>query len=322
MIAPLADQAPRLPNRTMAQIQHQFGLAIGAPAQAGREMVQVVRQLSEDGHHISLVQARTFINHLCDRIPKSEARQHFRTCVGNLIRQQTLPPGTPIKAFPVDAAQVSRGRTHDIIQAIINARSRGNPNHVNQIKSAFRRYGIDPDQYGANTRDDPKIVARLEHMAHRSGIALPLCEKRRTAAELRRLLDAIIKERHGDAPDLARHLTNQLRLKGIHPGKKNDDRSVSAHTLDQLQRLAEELGIDTTQVHQAHPAPITRGRIRQMLDHILRDHSPDGRFRIQALQTKLLLRGIDPQAFTYQTPDDPAVLRQVQEIADRLGIVP
>jgi hypothetical protein len=320
MIAPLGDQGPCLPNTAMAQIQRYFGLAMGGQTHASSEMLQVVRQLSEDGHHISLAQARTFLNRLCDRIPKSEARQHFRTRVGTLIREHLSQPSAPQRAFPTDDAWTSQGRTHEIIKAIISARSRGNPKHVARLRGAFRRYGIDPDRYGEETRDDPQVVARLERMAHKSGIVLPDAG-RRTTAELRRLLDAIVKQRHGDAPDLARRLTNQLQFKGIHPGSHGGQRTVNAGTLDQLQRLAEELGIDTASLRQAPVAASTQGRIRQMLDRILQLTAPGGNSRVMALRTKLLLRGIDPEAYTHQTPDDPAVLRKVEEIAHRLGII-
>jgi hypothetical protein len=321
MIAPLGDQGPCLPNTAMAQIQRHFGLAMGGQIYASSEMLQVVRQLSEDGHHISLAQARTFLNRLCDRIPKAEARQHFRTRAGTLIREHHSPPAAPKHAFPPETAWTSRGRTHEIIKAIISARSRGNPDYAARLRSEFRRYGIDPDRHGEETLDDPRVVARLERMAHKTGIVLPDAG-RRTTAELRRLLDAIIEQRHGDTPDLARRLTNQLRLKGIHPGAQGNQRTVKAGTLDQLQRLADELGIDTTDLRQGSAASQTRGRIRQMLDRILQHPSRGGGSRVMALRTKLLLRGIDPDAYTHQTPDDPVVLRQVEEIAHRLGIVP
>jgi hypothetical protein len=295
---------------------------MGGQAHASAELLHVVRQLSEDGHHISLAQTRTFLNRLCDRIPKAEARQHFRGFVGVLIKAHRSTPGDQEPAGPRDAARISRGRTKEIITAIISARSHGNPDHVARLKSAFRRYGIDPEQYGEKTRDDPKVVARLERMAHKSGIVLPDAGRRRTTAELRRILDAIIKERHGDSQDLARSLRNQLRLKGIHPGTHGNDRPVNAGILEQFHRLADDLGIDTTQLRREPPAPITRGRIRQMLDRILQPPAPGGSHRVMALRTKLLLRGIDPEAFTHQTPDDPDLLRQVEEIADRLGIVP
>jgi hypothetical protein len=317
MIAPLADQCPSLPNSTMAQIQHQFGLAMGGQTHASSEMLQVVRQLSEDGCHISLAQVRTFLNRLCDCIPEAGARQEFRTRVGTLIRERTSPPSSPKNRSPFEDARIERGRTHEIIKAIIKTRSRGNPGHVDRIKSAFRRYGIDPEAYTHQTPDDPKIVARLERMAQKSGIVLPDSNGHRSTAELRRVLDAIIKERHGDSPALARQLTNQLRFKGIHPGENGSDQPVNAGTLDQLHRLANELGIDTSQLGKT---PTTRGRIRQTIDRILHHSSLDGPHRVMALRTKLLLRGIDPEAYTPQTPDDPGVLRQVEEIAHRLGI--
>lgn len=330
MIAPLADQGPYLPDSTMAQIQHQFGLAMGGQAQASGEMLRVVRQLSEDGRHVNLTQARTFLNRLCDRIQQAEARQRFRARVVALLRERTASPTDSQDASPPRSGTVSRGRTHAIISAITQVRSQGNPRHVPRIEDAFRRHGIDPNRYRADTRDDPHIVARLERMAGKAGIALPQpggdhsSAHLRSTKELRRLLDAIITERHGDSPKLARNLRDQLRFKGIHPGMDDDDADgfVSAGTLNLIHRLAGDLGVDTEPPEGEPGPPASRGRTKRVLDRILQPRTAGAPRQIMALRTKLLLRGIDPDAYTAQTPDDPAVLRQVEAIAARLGLTP
>jgi hypothetical protein len=322
MIAPLADQGPVLPNRSMAQIQHQFGLALGGPARASSELLQVVRQIGEDGRHINLAQARTFLNRLCDRIPDAGARQLFRTRAVALLQERMAVPVPQPAPAPPAARPATRGRTHAIISAIIKVRSRGNPRHVPRLKEAFRRYGIDPDRCGPDTPDDPRIVARLERMVQKTGIALPASREGRSAAELRRLLDAIIKERHGDTPSLARSLRNQLRLKGIHPGDDETPRRFNPVILDQFHQLAGDLGVDTTPIKAAPVPSATRGRTKQILDRILQHRHPEAPHRVKALRTKLFLRGIDPDAYTDQTPDDPGILHQVEEIAKRLGLAP
>jgi predicted ArsR family transcriptional regulator len=327
VIAPLTDQIPHLPDSIMAQIQHRLGRALGSQTRACSEILKVIRHTSEDGRRIHLTQARTFLNRLCDRIPQAPARQQFRTQVAALLRERLTPAlsgmGSP------GSEDTGRGRTHAIIAAIIAARSRGNPSHVARIKDAFRRYGIDPDRHRPDTRDDPKIVARLERMAGKADIALPAPVEYRSAAELRRLLDSIIKERHGDSPSLARNLRNRLRLRGIHTGNEDATGTVNADLLDQFYLLAGDLGIDTQAIKRHPTAPTTRGRIKttrgrikQMIDRILQQQSPNAPHRTMALRTKLLLRGIDPEAYTHQTPDDPKILRLVEEIAQRLGMAP
>ncbi len=327
MIAPLSDQGPYLSADTLALIQHHLGRAMFSRAGATSAMRQIIRQLSEDGRHINLVQARTFLNHLCDRIQHGEARQQFRSQAVKLLQRQ--PAGlTPSAAKPPHPpAAASRGRTRTIINAIITARSQGKPNHVALLKNAFRRYGIEPDRYRADTPDDPKVVARLERMARKTGVHLPSQETtvqvgndHRSAGELKRILDTIILQRHGDTPDLARSLRSRLRLKGIHPGSLNLDKPVEASTVEDIHRLARQLGIEVQPSVPAPRTPSTRGRIKAVLDRILQQRNAAGPGRVKALRTKLLLRGIDPEAFSEQTPDDPAVLRQVQEIAHRLGL--
>jgi hypothetical protein len=159
-------------------------------------------------------------------------------------------------------------------------------------------------------------------MAAKAGIALPNPATRRSAAELRRLLEAIIKGRHGDHPGLARDLRRRLRLKGIHPGDSDAPLSVNPLILEQIHRLADDLGIDTQAVRERPAPPTTRGRTKQILDRILRPKTREERQRTRALRAKLLLRGIDPEAYTNKTPDDPKTLRQVEEIAHRLGLAP
>lgn len=319
MIAPLADQGSYLPAEALARIQHHFRIALGGQADAAGTMRQIIRQLSEDGRHINQVQARTFLNHLCDRIQHAGARLQFRSQAVAVLQNQAVPPGTDLPPSP---ASVSRGRTSVIIDAIINARSQGKANHVALIKETFRRYGIEPDRYRADTPDDPKLVARLERMARKAGIPLPAPEMAaegnpppRSAKELRHVLDAIIHDRHGDSPELALSLHNQLRLKGIHPGHVDADQTVEAGVVTEIHRLASDLGVD------ANPQPpATCGRTKRILDRILEQRSAEGPARTMALRTKLLLRGIDPENFTARTPDDPAVLRQVREIARRMGL--
>lgn len=319
MIAPLADQGSYLAAETLARIQYLFRIALGGQADAAGTMRQIIRQLSEDGRHINQVQVRTFLNHLCDRIQHGEARLRFRSQAVAALQNQAAQPGTDLPPSP---ASESRGRTRHIIDAIINARSQGKANHVALIKETFRRYGIEPNRYRADTCDDPKLLARLERMARKAGIPLPAPEiavegnkDHRSAKELRHVLDAIIHDRHGDSPELALSLHNQLRLKGIHPGNVDADQSVDAEVVTEIHRLASDLGVD------ANPKPpATRGRTKRILDRILQQRSAEGPARTMALRTKLLLRGIDPENFTERTPDDPAILRQVQEIARRMGL--
>lgn len=327
MIAPLSDQGPYLSAETLALIQHHFAHAMSSRASATSTMRQIIRQLSEDGRHINLVQARTFLNHLCDRIQHAETRQGFRSQALKLLQRQPAGSTPSATKSPHPPAAPSRGRTRTIINAIITARSRGKASHVPLIKNAFRRYGIEPDRYRADTPDDPKLVARLERMARKTGVYLPSREitaqngnGHRSAGELKRILDTIILQRHGDTPDLARSLRSRLRLKGIHPGSLNLSKPVEASTVEDIHRLARQLGIEVQPSAPAPLTPPTHGRIKTILDRILQQHSAEGPGRVKALRTKLLLRGIDPEAFSARTPDDPAILRQVQEIAHRLGL--
>ncbi len=60
------------------------------------------------------------------------------------------------------------------------------------------------------------------------------------------------------------------------------------------------------------------GQIRLMLDRIIADLSKGDRVLASYVETKLILRGLDPSKYTAESPDDPAVLARIRAIFDEL----
>ncbi len=54
------------------------------------------------------------------------------------------------------------GKIKQMIESIINQRSKDNPMLVGVIKSKLMLKGIDPNKYTATSDDDPAIIAKLE----------------------------------------------------------------------------------------------------------------------------------------------------------------
>lgn len=60
------------------------------------------------------------------------------------------------------------------------------------------------------------------------------------------------------------------------------------------------------------------GKIKQMIDMIIAQRAKDNPMLAGIVKTKLMLKGIDPNKFTAQTADDPAILAKLEIVAKEL----
>lgn len=56
------------------------------------------------------------------------------------------------------------------------------------------------------------------------------------------------------------------------------------------------------------------GKIKQMIDAIISQRAKDNPMLIGVIKTKLMLKGIDPNKFTAQSVDDPAVIAKLEAV--------
>jgi len=61
------------------------------------------------------------------------------------------------------------------------------------------------------------------------------------------------------------------------------------------------------------------GKIKQMIDTIIAQRSKGNSMLVGVVKTKLMLKGIDPNKFTAQSPDDPAILAKLEAIGRELA---
>ena len=62
------------------------------------------------------------------------------------------------------------------------------------------------------------------------------------------------------------------------------------------------------------------GQIKKMIDEILEKKSHGNKLIMSAVTTKLMLKGIKPDAYNATSPDDPAVMNKLRDIAREMGI--
>jgi hypothetical protein len=62
------------------------------------------------------------------------------------------------------------------------------------------------------------------------------------------------------------------------------------------------------------------GQIKQLVDSILNQRAKGNSTLFFATKTKLILKGVNPDRFTDESPDDQAVIAKVRAIAADLGV--
>jgi hypothetical protein len=62
------------------------------------------------------------------------------------------------------------------------------------------------------------------------------------------------------------------------------------------------------------------GQIKRMIDRIVEQRAKGNAALKNTTITKLILKGINPDSYTLMSPDDPAVIRRLQEIAGEMGL--
>jgi hypothetical protein len=60
------------------------------------------------------------------------------------------------------------------------------------------------------------------------------------------------------------------------------------------------------------------GKIKQMIDTLVTLRAQDNELLAGIIRTKLILKGIDPNRFTAQSPDDPAVISKLEALLKQL----
>ena len=63
------------------------------------------------------------------------------------------------------------------------------------------------------------------------------------------------------------------------------------------------------------------GQTKQMIDAILERRARGNPTLFFATKTKLILKGVNPDRYTAESPDDPAVNAKVRAIAAELGVL-
>ncbi|HOP40708.1 MAG TPA: hypothetical protein PLI53_06655 [Geobacteraceae bacterium] len=56
------------------------------------------------------------------------------------------------------------------------------------------------------------------------------------------------------------------------------------------------------------------GKIKRLIDKIIAERSKGDEMLARIIRTKLILKGINPEKYSDQTDDDPAIIRQLEKV--------
>lgn len=62
------------------------------------------------------------------------------------------------------------------------------------------------------------------------------------------------------------------------------------------------------------------GEIKRLIDSIVAKRSQGNPALVATTKTKLVLKGIRVDDFTPSSPDDPAIISKIRQVADEMGI--
>lgn len=62
------------------------------------------------------------------------------------------------------------------------------------------------------------------------------------------------------------------------------------------------------------------GRTKQLIDTLIEKRAKGDNFLILDVQMKLLLKGINVEKITDQTPDDPEIIEKIKQMAKKFDI--
>ena len=62
------------------------------------------------------------------------------------------------------------------------------------------------------------------------------------------------------------------------------------------------------------------GKIKSLLDAIIEKRSNGNPTLASTTKTKLILKGFNPDKYGPNSPDDPVVLKQIQNLAAKIGV--
>ncbi len=190
---------------------------------------------------------------------------------------------------------------------------------ANDIKSFNILFALDGKRsvQAIAVRDafDPVVLAAKIQAFYEQGLVVPVTDAGVSRGRAKKLLDAIILKRSRGVGAIARAIKVKIALKGINPDSLTPDTPDDPVLLRKLLDLALSYGLQVRTKPQK-----SMGKTKLIIDSIITQRSGGDPGIARMIKTKFMLKGINPDAYTLDTPDDPNVVRRLMDLASKLGV--
>ena len=147
------------------------------------------------------------------------------------------------------------------------------------------------------------------------GLIEPVVESGLSRGRAKKILDAIIQKRSRGVSAIAKSIKIKIALKGIDPDSLTPDTPDDPVLLRKLLKLAQSYGL---QVRTR--SSLTKGKTKLIIDSIITQRSGGSAAVAKVIRTKFMLKGINPDAYSLDTPDDPNLVKRLMDLAAKLGV--
>ncbi|MGD9006913.1 MAG: hypothetical protein PVG41_03275 [Desulfobacteraceae bacterium] len=147
------------------------------------------------------------------------------------------------------------------------------------------------------------------------GLIEPVMDDSISRGRAKKLLDAIIQNRSRGVAAIAKAIKVKIALKGINPDSLTPETPDDPLLLKKLLNLAQSYGLRVkTKANQS------KGKTKLILDSIITQRSGGDPNVAKMIRTKFMLKGINPDAFSLDTPDDPNLVKRLKDLAAKMGV--
>lgn len=167
----------------------------------------------------------------------------------------------------------------------------------------------------AQDRFDLEVLAAKVKVFYDQGLIEPAMETGVSRGLAKKILDAIIQKRSRGVSSIAKSIKIKIALKGINPDNLTPDTPDDPVLLRKLLNLAQSYGLQVRTKSSA-----TKGRTKLILDSIITQRSGGDPTVAKVIRTKFILKGINPDAYSLDSPDDPNLVKRLMDLAAKLGV--
>jgi hypothetical protein len=165
-------------------------------------------------------------------------------------------------------------------------------------------------------RFDAVQLAEKVKSLYEQGLVEQAVAEEISRGQAKKILDAIIQKRSRGVGSIAKAIKIKFALKGINPDNLTPITPDDPVVLKKLINLARSYGLQV----QTQSAQHTKGKTKLIIDSIITQRSGGDAKVAKVIKTKLMLKGVNADAYSLDTPDDPNLVKKLTDLAGKLGV--